>query len=631
MNEFALARLYVNQAITFFQQKRDNRALARAYYDASVIELNQGNYARALSNLRLAESLLDPETGTFLPGLLQAEIAMTSVFLGDWPAARLGYEKAIQTSKLAGHHRWLARLCSNLGYVLTLLGDWQRAKEVLTQALEISYQLGDQRGEGVAFNNLGKLFLLQGQTEQARSHLERAIAALIEAGEEWGCFEAFLHLSLLYLSTGETERADATAREALSLAQRLGHQDFIVRAHLAQAELELARKDFFACHKSLWAAEEGLAEDPALPILAAVRQMAGRLATAEADFEKARQLLSHSLSAFETLKDRYQIGISSLELGNALLAAGFNDEARTQTARALRIFTELGAEPARQRAAEAIARCASDRQLQPSDRSFLLPGAGYRRRATATEYPLKRLIDAACSEEMLLRELVAVSSDLAKAEEVVLFRLENDRTASALVHHGCSGDKVRRLELQVATTLAGDQWPLAGGQYAMGNDHSTLLLLSPKSQQERLALYLNASHGLPGAEEHRRLKLALKLVKQGLESYALRTRLSLAWQPGLTAPPELPTLRCLSAMPQLIVGGPVMRDLLTLVTAVCNSETPVLITGESGTGKELIARPSIWKAPGTTARSCPSTVRPSDERRLKASFSATSAAASPGR
>jgi len=591
VSEFALARLYANQAITYFQQVGDHHALAMAYYEAGGVEFHRGNYARAMIEFRLAGKLIDPESDPALYCNLEGSAALACMFMGDLPAARLGYEKTLQVLKRAGPFRRLARHCSNLGFILTLLGEWEEAKRLLERALEISRQVGDHRTEASTFDTLGKLLVLQGQTAQGKLYLEKAITAFTDTGDEWPRFDPLVNLTQLYLLTGETEAASATAREALSLAQRLDHRDFMVFAHLAQAELELTRQDFLACHQSLWAAEERLTEEPTLPILAAARQLAGRLAAAEGNFDEARQLLAHSLSAFETLKDRYQIGISSLALGHALLEAGLSRQAQSYTARALEIFTNLRAEPARRRAVEVYTRCTTSHlEAEASTGNFSPSGARHRVRARATEYPLKRLIDAACSEEMLLRELVAVSSDLANTEEVMLFRLKDDRTATALLHRGCSDEQVSQLEWQVAAALARDQWPLAEGPYTVDNTDATLLVFNPKSQKERLALYLSASHGLPDIEEHRRLKLALKLAKQGLESYALRLRLSQAWQPGLPAPLEPFGFRSLRAMPHLIVAGPVMRDLLTLITCICNSETPVLITGESGTGKELIAR-----------------------------------------
>jgi DNA-binding CsgD family transcriptional regulator len=122
--------------------------------------------------------------------------------------------------------------------------------------------------------------------------------------------------------------------------------------------------------------------------LAAGAYCRGVLALAAADIPAAREELAAAARGFEDIGAPWELGQSLLAEGSTLRRAGRRLEAGRSLDRALAIFTELGAEPARRAAAEELRRVrpqrARDDSLTPAEgRVAALAAAGQTNREVA--------------------------------------------------------------------------------------------------------------------------------------------------------------------------------------------------------------------------------------------------------
>jgi tetratricopeptide (TPR) repeat protein len=209
------------------------------------------------------------------------------------------------------------------------------------EAVEAFARAGDARNACVQESTLGFALLEVGAVDEARSHLERALGVAEAMGLRAVVATARHALGIAALRGGDAATAVLLQKQAeLDLRGRNarlegGAHMQIALAMLACGELEAARAHATRAVELLCANPPSLA--PALAVLSQVRRGAGEVAAALDAATEAMMLLGR-LGGLDTGEAKVR-----LAHGEAMLAAGRDEEARAALAAARRRLEEIAA------------------------------------------------------------------------------------------------------------------------------------------------------------------------------------------------------------------------------------------------------------------------------------------------
>jgi Tfp pilus assembly protein PilF len=166
---------------------------------------------------RLAEdNRIDEEAARY-----NANLAGTDMDLGDYAAANVGYERALQLHRSAAHVAGVAATLCDLASVQEALGDPAAALGYLEDALVLCRQHKLDSHLAIVLMNLGTAHLKLGDRVSAARWLERAWRASSE--REIPMVQVGTRLDQAHLDclAGDFDAARAKAWEAFAIAERI--------------------------------------------------------------------------------------------------------------------------------------------------------------------------------------------------------------------------------------------------------------------------------------------------------------------------------------------------------------------------------------------------------------------------
>lgn len=147
-------------------------------------------------------------------------LALANFYMGDYAAARQGYEQVLPIAQRVGY-RWVAmRAQRGLGEVLSLEGDYTRAQTVLVNAVTMAHDIGVGYDESWALATLVRLHSQLGDTGGAGARLEQLLHLMAEVELTPDCQAATLRArALVALDIGDHQQALANAEQGLQLSE----------------------------------------------------------------------------------------------------------------------------------------------------------------------------------------------------------------------------------------------------------------------------------------------------------------------------------------------------------------------------------------------------------------------------
>lgn len=252
-----------------------------------------------------------------------------------------------------GAHR---RALNMLGAATLALGRLDDAVRAFEEVLDLATEADDLMLIAQASNNLGAIANLRGEHLEALSHYRLALPTLQRLGQAQRLGEAYHNIAISCRDLGELEQADEHERRAIDYAADAGAPRVAAMGRVGRAEIALRRGDAqFAEMTAALAAEEfasladPLMESDARRLVGASRVAQGRTADALAAFGAALAIAEsrgHALNQAEVLRDRVE----------AWAQQGAGEQARTDAARAIELFTSLGASGEVERLAARVAQ-----------------------------------------------------------------------------------------------------------------------------------------------------------------------------------------------------------------------------------------------------------------------------------
>lgn len=262
-----------------------------------------------------------------------------------WKQSRLDeameeYGRARALAIQIGSDELRARIENGMGVVHYTRGELEQARAAYSVALDLS---SDETQRGRIHLNLGAIANIQGDLEGARRSYQQSRATFRHTGYPRGEALALHNLGMLYADEERWDAADEAYRDCLALLETEGDRGMIAKVLIHRSEVSCARERFDEavsnCDLAVAIVDElgdEIERTEALRWKGHALRRLGRLDEADRalhDALRTSRRLQLKLNEAEILRD----------LGEIRAARGADEEASRMFARALDLFTELGA------------------------------------------------------------------------------------------------------------------------------------------------------------------------------------------------------------------------------------------------------------------------------------------------
>ena len=280
-----LARIAAAPAADAQAQRARQEARAIALAEAGTLSTVQGD-------VRSARPLLEESMGLWRSLGDQQRLAMsltilglTAFFLDDIPVARAVLDESIALGRAQNNRSDLALALTFFGCVVYRdAGDYAAARVYFEEAIQMGHELGIPEREADIWNNWGQTAYLAGEYAEARRCFQASASKY--SGLESGQFRNISRSGLADVAwrMGEYAQAEALYRESLVEWNRLGNRGAVARnmeclAFVAQARCQVAAPQSGAVPENAAVPESGAVpqSSAALDNSAALLRRAGLL------------------------------------------------------------------------------------------------------------------------------------------------------------------------------------------------------------------------------------------------------------------------------------------------------------------------------------------------------------------
>lgn len=590
LDEQPLAREHYEIAIEWGRRAHRDRALAITYMNLGLVARHEGDLDEAGMCYRLALRLLRNTTDEINRARLQTNLGVMLLWQGNFYEAANATRRALEHLSGAQGESLLSIVYNNLALTLIYTGEWAAAESHAQQALGIARAAGDRMGEGQYTETLGALRSYQGRVNEANELLRFSLVRAREMGSKKDETQTLRSLSKLWLMARNTHLALTYAREARDLAREINDERLASEATLLLVE-GYRRSDKWMPAEDWAAIAQSELEHLPYPYLDAILQRhVASFISRRRDPSKGERLFQQTEEAFRSMNAIYQVAVTVFEHGESLARRGEYPAAHERFREAATQFREMGAQLDAERA-DTEAQRAAERmaawQIPPAPSINLIP---------PDVAPLiTQILSAASGRERLLRELMFATKSALAADSAAIFAADDDGQLYAQATIDLNDGGRERAVRAVAQHLA------AKGKEAGANSGEGVAMalsssmprgaldehcrtLAPRRNGGAFVLYLHAPS--PLSDRRREILDALTgCARLALQMIDLRTDMKRAKPFNAMALPSAAGL-----FPNMIATSFAMRDVLSRMERLKDSDATVLVLGESGTGKEVIAR-----------------------------------------
>ncbi len=560
VGDTATVRDHLTQAAAALHAAGDTRHLAMVHSLSGVTLAQCGRLDEAMTALRRAERLaLTCDAGDVV-ATVSGNQANVALMQHRHDQALALAERSVALQEDAGSPHGLGVALASLGQICVRLGNLTRAEEALNRALDLRSPLPYMRETtGGASDTLAQIHLIRGDYEGARRWLDKARGAYGEysvTGARWYQWSLRVlgarlalrrseHDAAVSLASGVAGAADAPASYALQA------QLIIVEALMASGSTDRAEQHLQEAADRVPPGSMGGSWGELLRLRGRLHAAAGRASEAYHDF-------GQSVSLFELLGEKYQAGLSYLDLGRLSAASGARSRAAGYLTRAATIFESLGAAPSLTDAQVALARLPAPASPEPALDAL-----------DGDDGIVRRIVNAAVLPALLAREAAAVLHEVCPTAAVVIGVRPTFGEPRVIARSGCEAEEARLLVREAAGRRGREETALALEPLGVDGDGARFAIVSATVGMTEGTL--------------RRIRTIGAVLRQGFDLCSARERPPDTGR-GLAEghlEPLLPGFLCASAAMERVVDH---------IQRLRGNDLTVLITGESGTGKDLVAR-----------------------------------------
>jgi DNA-binding winged helix-turn-helix (wHTH) protein/tetratricopeptide (TPR) repeat protein len=247
-----LARCYYRQGLLDIARETISMAISElplgeselktlALVKLGVIERDSGRLRDSLIKLREAANL--ELAGNLITGRCNIDLATTLKDLafaereeGYLEEAKLHFRKALYESEALGHHRNVASVENNFGFLLLNVGAFEESERHLLRARKIFETLSDKVRGAQVNDTLARLYIATNQHADAEIAIDSAVETLEMTDSEAILAEALTTKGIVASKVGRYSEAKRNLEAAYKVAERCGDLQGAVRALLALFE-----------------------------------------------------------------------------------------------------------------------------------------------------------------------------------------------------------------------------------------------------------------------------------------------------------------------------------------------------------------------------------------------------------
>ena len=557
VGDTAIVRDHIAQAASALHAAGDQRSLALVHSLSGVSLAQDGRLDEAMTALRQAERLALMVRAGDVVATVSGNQANVAMMQHRHDQALALAERSVELQEESGTPHGLGIALASLGQISVRLGNLRRAEHVLNRALDVRSPLQFMRETtGAVFDTLAQIHLIRGNHEEAGR-------CLLRAREAYGDASRWYHWSVQTLEARVALRR-GEAGTALATATQIARADGVPPAYATQAELIavealLASRNLREAEQRLEAVSASVSAAGMSSTWGEFLRLRGRVQAMANRPTDAYHDLGQSVSVFDLLGERYQAGLSYLELGKLAGAAGARSRANRYLGDALAIFESLDAVPDLNETRAALAAL-------PTAGGGAFLGAPVEGDAAL----VKRIVDAAVTPALLAKEGATALLEACDGQAAVIFTQSRPGEVHVIASAGCDADIARAMAVAAGRSVGGSTTPLLIVE-TIGRDVAGARLAAVSSARPFVEPVLQ------------RFRTLCAVLRQGFDLCSARER------PPEPAPgaverglePLLPGFVCASAA---------MQRVAEQIQRLQGSDLTVLITGESGTGKDLVAR-----------------------------------------
>jgi tetratricopeptide (TPR) repeat protein len=325
-------------------QAKIDVALSRVYWRLQRLE-----EARAI-----AETCIAQLEGT----AYQAELAralkqrgIVSFMTSEFDVARDYFERGLSTARKTNDPREIIPFLQNLGVVAFRQARYADADESFRSMLAMSEETGDIYMASMALGSLGGAARSLGQLDQAIGYHERSARIKARIGDPRGVMIAYNNLAEALVDKGEPTGAIEALEKSLAIARDVQAKEKMptILRQIAECRLALSELDVAAA-----SAQQALDAATALGdrLEAALNtRLLGRLRVAHDDVAGAIEPLTAAADTLRGLKSDHELGVTLVDLAEALVALGRDDQVAPIVAEAEPLIGKAGSPKEKERLA----------------------------------------------------------------------------------------------------------------------------------------------------------------------------------------------------------------------------------------------------------------------------------------
>ena len=561
VGDAGIVREHVSGAASALHAAGDRRHLAMVHSLSGVTLAQEGRLDEAIAALRHAERLaMMVQAGDVLATVYgnQANVALMQ-HRHDQALALV--ERSVELQEQAGTPHGLGVALASLGQICVRVGNLKRAEQALHRALDVRSPMQFMRETtGAVFDTLAQIHLIRGEHEAVSRCLQKAHEAYGDTGAQasrWYQWSLRVLEARLALRRGDPVHALALATDVTGAPEPPAGYAIIAELIAVEALLAAGRPD--ESRARLDAIEPRVQPAGMSGVWGEFLRLRGRLHAVADRLTEAYHDFGQSVSVFDVIGERYQAGLSYLELGRLSASAGARSRATRYLTDAVAMFESVDAGPELKEARAAL-------EAVPTASTGSYVGV----QMDGDDALVRRIVDAAAMPALLAREGATALLEICDAQAAVIFVQSGSTQVRVLAFAGCTADSAHALALAAIRSRSAAQAPLVSIE-ALGRD-----VAGPRLAVMSTTRPFSAAVG-------QRIRTLCAVLRQGFELCQARERPVEASGSSMERPlePLLPGFVCASAAMQRVADQ---------IQRLQGNDLTVLITGESGTGKDLVAR-----------------------------------------
>lgn len=556
VGDMAIVREHITDAASALHAAGDRRHLAMVHSLSGITLAQEGRLDEAMTALRQAERLaVKMEAGDVLATVCgnQANVALMQ---HRHEQALALAERSVELQEQAGTPHGLGVALASLGQICVRLGSLTRAEEVLNRALDVRSPLLFMRETtGAVFDTLAQIHLIRGEHDAASRALQKAREAYGETqASRWYQWSVRVLEARLALRRAEPPRALAVAAEVAEAAD--APSIYVLQTELIAIEALLTMRRVQEAQERLDAVASSIQPGTMSGTWGEFLRLRGRLQAAEGHSTQAYHDFGQSVSVFDLLGERYQAGLSYLELGRLAATGGARSRATRYLDDAAGIFESLGANPD-------LADTRAALRAMPASGTGGYVGV----QMDGDDAIVRRLVDASVMPALLAREGATAVLEACDGQAAVVYLQLPAGQIQVLASAGCGVDEARALALA-----------------SSHGSSSTLLITEGLGRGHEGARFAAMSGLRPWpVPTLQRFRTLCAVLRQGFDLCHARER-----QPE--AVPGAIERQLEPLLPGFVCASAAMQRVTDQIQRMQGNDLTVLVTGESGTGKDLVAR-----------------------------------------